>query len=138
MRFSFIVAALALVVALLLDWYIYTRLKKRVPGGKGLRKGYITLAAVSYLILIVGIALPRASASNGFLVADMWLLYAFVTTLIARLSFCVLDWISLIPRHFKLGLGKILTRVGVVVAIGVLGITWWGALTLSLRASTTA
>ena len=137
MRFSFVIAALAFLIALLLDWYIVSRIKKRCPGNTVIKKVYIVLAVLSYIVLTVGIALPRASASNGYLVADMWLLYAFVTTLVTRVAFCVWDWLSLIPRHFKLGWGKYLSYTGVIIAIGVFGVTWWGALINRNRISVT-
>lgn len=138
MRFSFIIAAIAGIITLILDWYIIRVIKKRFPDNPRWAKGYAVLAVITYITLIVAISLPRASASNGYLVADMWLIYAFVTTLIARLGFCLLDWVSLIGRHWKLNkLGRSISITGIAVAVCLLGVLWWGALVNRNRISIT-
>ncbi len=138
MRFSIIIAILAGIVTLLLDWYIYRTIRNRTHKKRSkASRLYLIVAGITYLGLIVAIALPRASASNGYLVADMWLIYAFVTTLLARVGYCLFDWLSLLPRRIGYSWGQYLTCTGIVAAIAILVITWWGALINRNRISIT-
>lgn len=129
MRFSIILAIVTGIVSLLLDWYIYHIIKTRTNKSSSHASCYYAIVAIiTYIVLIIAICLPRASASNGYLVADMWMIYTFITTLVARLGFCIFDWLSLILRRLSLKWGHYLTYTGIGLAITLFGVTWWGAL----------
>ena len=129
MKFNIIAALTGLALCLLIDLYIHRVARKRLPWHNHLTvKIYDVIAVLGYGILITATALPRQSGGNSVLVADMWLIFIFITLLLSKLVFCVTDWIAHIPVIIGLKRPGWLSAAGVVLALGTFLVMWWGAL----------
>jgi len=138
MKFNIIVALTGLALCILIDLYIYKVIRRRARWRNHLAaKIYGIIALSGYVILGIAIALPRQSGGNSVLVADMWLIFIFMTMLLAKLLFCIFDWASLLPCVFRYSRCKLLSLAGGSMAIALFLIMWWGALINRNRISIT-
>ena len=94
MRLPLAIAILALLSGLLFDWYIISILNKR----RRIARIYTVVAALMGIELLVAIILPRNSGGNQTLLVVMWMLYAYLTFYMSRLTFCIISLAGRIPR----------------------------------------
>ena len=81
-----------------------------------------------YVLLIVAVCLPRRSGGNGVLLSAMWMLYAFLSVYVGKYLFVILDLAASIPILFNKPRIKLITWIGVFVAVMSSVVMWWGAL----------
>lgn len=138
MKFNILIALMGLALCVLIDLYIYKVIRKHVPGHKNIAaRIYGITAGIGYGIIAAAIILPRKSGDNSMLVADMWLIFIFMTMLLSKLLFSVTDLIARIPCIFRLRRLRWLSAAGTVIAAAVFILMWWGALINRNRISIT-
>ncbi len=123
MRLPLAIAIIALLSGLLFDWYIISILNRR-----RIARVYATIAALMGIELLVAIILPRNSGSNEVLLVVMWMLYAYLTFYVARLTFCIFSLICRIPRLWHSNPLKQSGIIAGIVSLAVFSAMWWGAL----------
>lgn len=127
MRVPLLPVLCVLLVGLLLDCYIYRRMRHA-----GVRRGLLWVFVCVSLLVSGGLLLvdiwPKKSAGDVSLIGLMWTLFTYISVYIPK---CVLALILLIQQ----GLGLIFKRrfrgiafVGYVIAFVMFGALWWGAL----------
>lgn len=129
MRFSLIACAILVVVSALLDLYIYNSLSRNnIKGEARLRGWYLGGVFINFLLIIVTALLPRATASNATFVTDMWLLFAVITVLLAKLAYFALDIWSYLTRLFKKPRFRFMSRIAQVTSLAIIPLMLWAAL----------
>ena len=127
MRIPVLPFVITLFVCVVADVYIYIIAKRRCRTSVPSRMQLIT-SLLMYAGLIVGVALPRRSGSDGTLLSVMWILFSFSTVYLPKILFVVIDLIACIPKLFhKRRLGW-LSLSGGVLALVLFISMWWGAL----------
>lgn len=91
-------------------------------------RAYLWLSVVMVAVVIVAAILPRRSGSQSILLADMWLIYTYLSVYIPKYLFLIVDCVARIPQLWKRSRLKTVSRVGVGVAIVAFVAMWWGAL----------
>lgn len=127
MRLPIITIILILCVSLLVDWYIYTILKKRTKNKK-CQRVHLCVSLALLIYIIVGVSIPRRSGSDDVFMSIMWILYSYATILIPQIIFVLIDLLSSIPLLFKGKRIKSVTFIGLGVAVLTFFAMWWGAL----------
>lgn len=127
MRLPIATIMIILVISLLVDWYIFTIIKKRTKTNK-CQRAYLFTSLALYVYIIVGVSIPRRSGSDDVFMSIMWMLYSYATILLPKIVFVIVDLIASIPQLLKRKRLKNVTISGVIIA-GIIFITmWWGAL----------
>ncbi len=117
----------SLLCALVVDAYIFIvlrrRCRSRVPS-------FIQLfsAIALYVLLIVALCLPMRTGQSGMLLTKMWLLFGFMTAVLGKLVFVLIDAISLIPIPFGGKRWRWLAYAAAAAGIVTFVALWWGAL----------
>ena len=128
MRFSIMLAVAGLALSLLIDFYISrVTLHRFRSHGKVARRAFIVSAVIGYLCLIAAMLLPR-DKGNTVIVADMWLIFIFMSMLVCKLLFCVFDLMAQVPRLFRGPRFRLLSAVGILLSVALFCAVWWGAL----------
>lgn len=126
MRLPLLILGIFTILCIGVDWYILRRLKKlssRLPS-----RIHIVVSVIMYLLIIVGVALPRRSGGNETLLCVMWILYTFCTVYVSKIIFVLLDLLASVPCIWHSHRIKWLSVVGVVAAVVTFVSMWWGAL----------
>lgn len=129
MRLPLVLVVPVLLIALLLDVYIYRAIKRRCLCHPKLWRGVALWSAVvceGALILLV--VWPKKAGDNGELLGLMWGLYAFLTVYVAKLIFVIVDLLACLPCLIGHHRFKWQSRLGIVAAVAVFAAMWWGAL----------
>ena len=124
MRLPFIPIILALLVSILLDYYIWRALRNRLKSRWPATVQLIS-AALLNVALIVAIALPRRDGSNEVLLTDMWLIFTCMSFFIPKAIWAIFDLISRIGKWRPL---RLLSYFGGLLAVALFAVLWWGAL----------
>lgn len=126
----------SLLCALVVDAYIFIvlrrRCRSRVPS-------FIQLfsAIALYVLLIVALCLPMRTGQSGMLLTKMWLLFGFMTAVLGKLVFVLIDAISLIPIPFGGKRWRWLAYPAAAAGIVTFVALWWGALVNRFNIDTT-
>ncbi len=131
MRIFWIPFVVAIIINLLLDWFIYRQLKRstRLPRLKC--RAHLILAAVINLLLVAVFVLPVRVVDNGKMHLVMWALFAYFAFYLPKYM-AALVWLpSLAFKRKKVRL--VWTHVATVVGLFLFGAFWWGALVTSHR-----
>lgn len=128
MRLPLLPVLCVLLVGLLIDCYIYRRMRMRgIP--RGWLMAYTIVSAVVSLGLLVVDVWPKKSADDSILLVMMWTLFTYGSVYIPKILYAV---ISLIGQGFE----KLFRRkrlwgfdvAGGFLAVAVFILMWWGAL----------
>lgn len=126
----------SLLCALVVDAYIFIvlrrRCRSRVPSFFQLFS-----AIALYVLLIVALCLPMRTGQSGMLLTKMWLLFGFMTAVLGKLVFVLIDAISLIPIPFGGKRWRWLAYPAAAAGIVTFVALWWGALINRLNIDTT-
>lgn len=116
-----------------IDWYIYRAIARRYRGAMcRIWKNIQLYTAIFFaLVLIVLICYPKKTGDDQTLRDLMWILFSYFTVYIPKYLFLIIDLISRIPQLFKHKRIKIISRIGIVLAIFSFFAMWWGALVTS-------
>lgn len=127
MRFPLLPILIILIFNLLIDFYLWRRLKKSSYNILW-RKLHVVLASICNIALVVVICVPKRSGDNADLSSIMWTIYAWFSIYIPKLLFIFFDLLASVPLIFHRKRLKILDLAGIVIAAAVFIIMWWGAL----------
>ncbi len=127
MRLPILMMTILLLLNLAVDYYIYSILRSRCRTKAPARFQLIS-AVVLYLLVIVGICLPRRSGGDEVLLSVMWILFSYFTVYIPKYIFVIFDLISRVPQLFKCRPIKVLSFMGGILSVVIFLAMWWGAL----------
>lgn len=127
MRFPLLPILIILIFNLLIDFYLWRRLKKSSYNILW-RKLHVVLASICNIALVVVICVPKRSGDNADLSSIMWTIYAWFSIYIPKLLFVFFDLLASIPLIFDRKRLKILDLAGIAIAGVIFIIMWWGAL----------
>ena len=127
MRFPLLPILIILIFNLLIDFYLWRRLKKSSYNILW-RKLHVVLASICNIALVVVICVPKRSGDNADLSSIMWTIYAWFSIYIPKLLFVFFDLLASIPLIFHRRRLKILDLAGIAIAGVIFIIMWWGAL----------
>lgn len=127
MRVPLLPVLIVLIIGLLIDFYIYRRLRHaRTP--RGWCWVYVIVSVVLTGGLLAVTVLPKKSADDSGLAFLMWTLFTYLSVYIPKCVFAVfalvqqaLGWLC---RRRLRGIGW----TGATVAVILFGMMWWGAL----------
>ena len=128
MRIPVAAAIFLFVFSFLIDFYIYTDVR-RTTSGKRWRVAYLFSAILCWLLLVCIMCMPRRSEDADIL-PIMWMLYTYLTIYVAKLGYVIC---SLVGRLIKTvsGSGKAayISRVtGMVAGFVLFASMWWGVI----------
>jgi hypothetical protein len=128
MRVSLLFLLTILIIFIIIDWYFYRQIKRRVRNRRLWARLQLVSALILDAILIAGMIVPARSGDNPVLLLKMWMLFLFGTVAIPKVIILIFDLLAKLPTLFGKKRCKVLTRVGLAIA-GVMFIaSWWGAL----------
>lgn len=127
MRIPIVMLIVTIVLSIAVDGYLYFAARNRVASKIPARIQLYSAIAL-YVLLIVGVCLPMRSGNAGVFLAKMWVLFSYITFIVAKLVFVVFDLIAAIPILFKHRRLKWLSIAGGALAVISFLTMWWGAL----------
>lgn len=132
MRIPLLFLITVIVLSLLVDGYIYIMVRRRVVSKVPARLQLVS-AVLLYMALIVGVSMPRRSGDDGSLLFIMWVLFGYMTFIMPKLVFVVVDAVALLPVLWHGRRWRWLSLTGGVIAIVAFLAMWWGALVNRFR-----
>lgn len=127
MRLPYLILAVAALVNIGVDGYIYMALRsycrRRIWG-----RIHLVLSALLLCMLVVMFCLPVRSTSPGALLAVMWMLYGYLTVYVPKYVFLICDVLSRVPCLFKARRRRRLSWTGLGLGVVIFLAMWWGAL----------
>lgn len=129
MRLPIVTTLILVAISILIDWYIYNCISKRVERRKKFwQKFYLAVSIILNAGMIVFIALPRRNGSDSQLLVISWAFFTYLSFFFPKLIFTIIDLLASLPKLFKLRRIKMITYIGVAGAIAAFLLIWWGAL----------
>ncbi|WP_290073171.1 metallophosphoesterase [Paramuribaculum intestinale] len=132
MRIPLLFLITVIVLSLLVDGYIYIMVRRRVVSKVPARLQLVS-AVLLYMALIVGVSMPRRSGDDGSLLFIMWVLFGYMTFIMPKLVFVVVDAVALLLVLWHGRRWRWLSLTGGVIAIVAFLAMWWGALVNRFR-----
>lgn len=127
MRLPLVPILLLLFINLLIDFYLWRRLK--ISCRKGIWAKIQIISAVAFnLVLLFVICLPKRSGGDAGFDRIMWALYAYLSIYFPKLVFIIFDLLASLPtiwHHRKI---KSITITGAILAAATFIAMWWGAI----------
>ena len=127
MRLPLLTTLLLLVFDIVIDYYLWRRLKGSCKNPVW-SKIQLCSAVILNLCLLIVICLPKRKGGDSGLEYIMWALYAYFSVYVPKYIFCIFDFIAAIPRMFRRKRLDWLSVCGGILAVIVFGAMWWGAL----------
>ena len=131
MRIPLIPLICLCVLCISADIRIFRDIKSRISSNCRRRKFesiHIISAIALYIILIIGLCLPRRSGDDKDLLEIMWILFTFLTFYIPKIVYCLLDLAASLPKLWKGNRIKWISKTGVCLGVIIFGAMWWGAM----------
>lgn len=132
MRIPLLFLITVIVLSLLVDGYIYIMVRRRCVSKVPARLQLVS-AVLLYMALIVGVSMPRRSGDDGSLLFIMWVLFGYMTFIMPKLVFVVVDAVALLPVLWHGRRWRWLSLTGGVIAIVAFLAMWWGTLVNRFR-----
>ncbi len=132
MRIPLLFLITVIVLSLLVDGYIYIMVRRRCVSKVPARLQLVS-AVLLYMALIVGVSMPRRSGDDGSLLFIMWVLFGYMTFIMPKLVFVVVDAVALLLVLWHGRRCRWLSLTGGVIAIVAFLAMWWGALVNRFR-----
>lgn len=127
MRVPLLPVLIFLVIGLLVDWYIYARMR-RVHLGRVWRVVYIIISAIVTLGLLYVAVAPKKGTGDAGLHMLMWTLYSYISVYVPKYIYALFALVQqALGRLFRRKLHGI-GIAGVSVAGVLFVMMWWGAL----------
>ncbi|MDE5723421.1 MAG: hypothetical protein K2H99_04460 [Paramuribaculum sp.] len=118
--------------SLLVDGYIYLAARRRCESRVPARL-QLWSALLLYTGLVVGISMPRRSGDDSSLLFIMWILFGYMTFIVPKMLFVVVDAVASLPALWHGKRLRWLSVTGGVMAIVAFVAMWWGALVNRFR-----
>lgn len=122
MRLQFIPLIVVIILNIGVDIYI----RRQLHGV--LRRIHDVASVVLLCVILTVLFMPVRSASPGLVVVAMWMLFTYLSVYVAKYVYCLLSFLSFIPRLWKGKRWKWLDITGGLVAVFTFAVLWWGAL----------
>lgn len=132
MRIPLLFLITVIVLSLLVDGYIYIMVRRRCVSKVPARLQLVS-AVLLYVALIVGVSMPRRSGDDGSLLFIMWVLFGYMTFIVPKLVFVVVDAVASLPVLWHGRRWRWLSLTGGVISIVAFLAMWWGALVNRFR-----
>lgn len=127
MRLPLIPVLIILIISILIDTFIYRRMRRSGIVRKW-RVAYTAFSAVCLLILVATIIAPKKTGEDAQLRALMWTIFGYLTVYVPKI-------VAATFMLIRLGLAKLLHRplrglsyAGASIGAILFGLMWWGAL----------
>lgn len=127
MRLPLVPILILLLFNLLIDFYLWRRLKQSCSKPFWPKAQAVT-AVIFNIVLIVIICLPKRSGGDAGFDRIMWALYAYMSIYVPKLIFVLFDLVASLPKIWKRKRSKLLTGIGMSLAVITFAAMWWGAL----------
>ncbi len=132
MRIPLLPIFVALIIGVLIDFYINRRIKAqtRLCGKRGpkIRSILWGVNIFLYTLLLLVIAMPSRRTGGSNLLVVLWILYIFITVYLSKLIYVIFDLLGSVPRIWKHRRLRWPCICGIVLGIAVFMLAWWGAL----------
>lgn len=134
MRLPVIMICLCYIILILTDLLIIYDLRTMslYPGHRSSEKKrkiwwkvYLVFAILIFILLTVGVCLPKRSAGEGITTA-MWIFYIITTVELSQLIYCIFSLLGFIPAIFRKGRWNLGLWVGFPLAAILFLAMWWG------------
>ena len=129
MRVQIVFVIVAVIFTVLVDWYIWSDIKRntrrRRSNRRRWRRVYLISCVVCWAVLAVALCLPRRGPDS--ILPVMWLLYGYLTVYLPKLVFVLVSLIGGIPRLFGKKTFRLGLYAGLPLAAVVFLLMWWGA-----------
>ncbi len=130
MRLQVIPLIICMIVNLLLDYWIFMKLKRvyksRVPA-----RSHLAISIFLLIYILSALFIPRRTGSNDGLLIIMWMLFSYMTFYVPKYISGILCLISSIPLLWKRNRIPHLPVIGVIIGAFSFVFMWWGALITS-------
>lgn len=127
MRLPLIPVLVILIISILIDTFIYRRMRRSCVGRKW-RVAYAAFSAVCLLILVATIIAPKKTGEDAQLRALMWTIFGYLTVYVPKI-------VAALFMLIRIGLARLLHRplrglsyAGAAIGALLFGLMWWGAL----------
>lgn len=127
MRLPLIATLVLLFFAIAIDYYLWRRIKK-VSRRKLWLRIHVVVSIIFNAGLLLVICLPKRRGADSGLELIMWTLYTYFSVYIPKFLFVIFDAIAALPLLWRRKRWKWLSISGIVIAVAVFLIMWWGAL----------
>lgn len=127
MRLPLIATLVLLFFAIAIDYYLWRRIKK-VSRRKLWLRIHVVVSIIFNVGLLLVICLPKRRGADAGLELIMWALYTYFSVYIPKFLFVIFDAIAALPLLWRRKRWKWLSISGIVIAVAVFLIMWWGAL----------
>lgn len=127
MRLPLIPILLLLVFNLLIDFYLWRRLKHSCRRTVWSKFQAVT-AIILNIVLLVVICLPKRSGGEAGFDRIMWALYAYLSVYVPKLIFVLFDLLAAVPELWNHKRNKFITVIGTALSVATFCAMWWGAL----------
>lgn len=127
MRLPLIATLVLLFFAIAIDYYLWRRIKK-VSRRKLWLRIHVVVSIIFNAGLLLVICLPKRRGADAGLELIMWALYTYFSVYIPKFLFVIFDAIAALPLLWHRKRWKWLSISGIVIAVAVFLIMWWGAL----------
>lgn len=127
MRLPLIATLVLLFFAIAIDYYLWRRIKK-VSRRKLWLRIHVVVSIIFNAGLLLVICLPKRRGADSGLELIMWALYTYFSVYIPKFLFVIFDAIAALPLLWHRKRWKWLSISGIVIAVAVFLIMWWGAL----------
>jgi len=126
MRLPILPLLIFLILNLLVDLYIWRRLKTTGHTIPARAYGWSIIAMILYAGFII--AAPKRGGDNDLLLAVMWLLFGYLSIYVPKYLITIFSLLGSIPKIFKRSRIKGMTTAGIIAGCLVFAAMWWGAL----------
>lgn len=127
MRLPLIATLVLLFFAIAIDYYLWRRIKK-VSRRKLWLRIHVVVSIIFNVGLLLVICLPKRRGADAGLELIMCALYTYFSVYIPKFLFVIFDAIAALPLLWRRERWKWLSISGIVIAVAVFLIMWWGAL----------
>lgn len=125
MRLPLVLMLPLLVIGILVDWYIYLVIRKRITASWP-RKVQLVSAIFFNTFLLALTFWPKKSVGDDSLVFLMWGVYGYLSIYLSKYIFVIIDLLSQIPALFRRSRLKWLSYGGIILAGITFLVMWWG------------
>lgn len=127
MRLPLLPILFVLALNLVIDFYLYRRLKTSCKNQ--FWSNFQKISAIAFnLIIIIVICTPKAKGGEASLERLMWALYAYFSIYIPKLLFTIIALVAALPTLWHKKRINPLSAIGAVFGVAIFIIMWWGAL----------
>lgn len=127
MRLEFFPIMVVLIIGVLIDIYIYRRIRTRHTP-RGLCVAYVVVAIVASAALAAVIFLPKGEGDDGYLRYLMWTLYCYFSLYLPKYIFAIFSAVGLLIGRLTRRKVRGVGAAGAVLGAVVFAAMWWGAL----------